>query len=139
MVWFNLIQISKVYSVCKQCKTDQTPCSVASDLVLHIFMHTFHKKETGLIMVNRTGSEAWDDFGFSKDIRSLLLPPVKLVFSSSLRTKNYHDSRNPVVCVWRGYSDITYIRWYGPFLGFKICYFNIYIYLRAGGGVGTAK
>ena len=63
---------------------------------------TFHIKKAGLIWVNRTGSEAGGGVGFSKDIRSLLLPPVKLVFSSSLHTANYNNSRNQVVCVCGG-------------------------------------
>ena len=75
---------------------------MASDLALHR-LPTFHKKEAGLILVNRTGSEAGDGVGFSKDIRSLLLPPVKLVFFSSLHTENYHNFEKPsCVCVEGG-------------------------------------
>ena len=41
---------------------------------------------------NRSGLEAGVGVGFTKDTRSLLLPPVKLVFSSSFALRELSES-----------------------------------------------
>ena len=73
----------------------QAQCTLLKSTSLSIFTVSRNLRRIAHSFIDRSGSESWLDVGSSKDTRSLLLPPARLVFSSFFTHRESTASETP--------------------------------------------